>query len=373
MRRSQLNMLEHSEAKIKLLSLYMDRYLNILNQSKYVSDIFIYDMFCGEGIYKDGGKGSPIIFLEKIKNIHFRNKARDTKVGNFHCRFNDIDEKKIKKLHKIIEDQNLHYPEIGTLEISCMDYSVMLKKTIKELRKLKNDKAFAFIDPYGYKNVKAGDIKKLLETGKSEVLLFLPTQNMFRFEKKATPESLQKFISELVPPEDWPESETGLHFIETLVDEFRNYLGQSYFVDSFVLSRGRNQFFCLFFFTSHIRGFEKMLEAKWKIDEEEGRGWKKGMDRDLFSLHGKTAKTDKLRSSLKKYLMQSRSNGQLYEFGLNQGFRPTHVTSILKELQKNGLIDVHLEDGTDARKGSFYISYKHFKNNPEKIEVIKRR
>lgn len=373
MKDSQLNMMEHSQAKIELLSRYMYRFLNIMNQNSYIQDVHLYDLFCGEGIYPNGEKGSPIIFLEKIKNLHFTNKAKSNPHVNFHCSFNDLDNEKLEKLKFEIKDKNLFYEEIGSLHISNEDYAEILENVIDSLNKLKgSEKAFIFIDPYGYKKIKAGDIKRLISSKKSEALLFLPTQNMFRFEKKGTPESLQQFINDLVPKDEWPESETGLSFIETLLDKFREYLGNEYFVDSFIISRNTNQYFCLFFFTSHIRGFEKMLEAKWEIDEEDGRSWKQGMRSDLFANQEKTAKTKKLRSALYEFLGELRTNGELYEFGLSQGFLPKHVNSILKEFQTNDKIKVEKTNNEKVRKGSFYTGYNYFRDEPSKITIIRR-
>jgi len=373
MKESQLNMMEHSEAKIELLSRYMDRFLNIMNQNSYINGVHLYDLFCGEGIYPNGGKGSPIIFLEKIKNLHFVNKAKSHPHVDFHCSFNDLNKEKLEKLKSAIQNKNLHYEEMGSLQISNEDYEDIFEDVIDNLSKLKgSEKAFIFIDPYGYKKIKARDIKRLISSKKSEALIFLPTQNMFRFEKKGTPESLQQFISDLVPKDEWPESETGLGFIENLLEKFREYLGWEFFVDSFIIARNTNQYFCLFFFTSHIRGFEKMLESKWKIDEEEGRGWKHRMGSDLFADQEKTPKTEKLRSSLFRYLEEERYNGELYEYGLRQGFLPTHVTSILKELQSDDVIKVNLKNGDNARRNAFYVNYNNYKNNPTKVKVVKR-
>lgn len=366
---SQLNMYEHSEAKIKLLSTYMDRYLNIINSAGYYSDVIIYDMFCGEGIYNDGGKGSPIIFLERIKNIHYATKAKGKDPVKFHCYFNDKDGKKVEKLKNSINENNMYYPDFGSLEITTDDYRDILERGINHFNYISSEKGFVFVDPYGYGDIKADDIRRLLQTGNSEVLLFLPTQNMFRFEKKGTPESLQAFISELVPESEWPDSNTGLDFIETLVKKFRNYLGEEYFVDSFVIARGVNQYFCLFFFTSHIKGFEKMLESKWKIDEEEGRGWKYRMESDLFASIEKTPKTDKLKDGLINYLQSPRTNAELYVFGLINGFLPTHVKTVLEGFQSDGILEVRLKDSTIARKRAFYVNYKNFKESPERVSI----
>jgi len=369
MKESQQKMMVHSEVKIRLLKLYLERYLNILSTSKYIGDIEVYDLFCGEGIYDGEGKGSPIVILETIKNIFFANKAKGTQTDKFNCFFNDIEKAKIEKLKKEIATRKLHYPEIGNLNFLEEDYRKLLPDVIRQINALKKEKAFVFIDPYGYKDIKVADIKSLLQSGKSEVLLFLPTQFMFRFETKGTPECLVDFISELMPVEQWPVSETGIDFIENLTEAFRNILGRDYFVDSFIITRDKNQFFCLFFFTSHIYGFDRMLDAKWKIDEEEGRGWQYQSENSLFSQVEKKANTFKFEEKIIDFLKTERTNGQVYEFRVHNGHLQSHANEILNKLQDSGKLNSVKADGTPARKSSFYLGYKDYRNEPNKIKL----
>jgi three-Cys-motif partner protein len=369
LRESQINMYEHSEAKVRLLKLYLERYLNILSQSKYVGDIHVFDLFCGKGAYDEGGKGSPIIILETIKNIYFSNKAKGYVSGKFNCHFNDIDVDKINKLKSIILDKKLHYPDIGTIDISSEDYRKLIPQIVEKIDAFGKQKAFIFIDPYGYKDIRLSDIMSLLSSKKSEVLLFLPTQFMFRFEKKGTPESLKEFINELLPIDQWPKSPTGIDFIENLKDAFRNKLGYTYFVDSFIISRDLNQFFCLFFFTSHIYGFDRMLDAKWEIDEEEGYGWQYGRNSDLFATVEKQPNTMKFEQALKGFLMEFRSNSELYLFTLHNGHLPAHTNQILIQWQNENKIETIKPDGMPARKSSFYLNYQDYRDYPLKIKI----
>ena len=369
MKESQQIMMQHSEVKIRLLKLYLERYLNILSTSKYIGDIQVYDLFCGEGIYNDENKGSPIVILETIKNIYFTNKAKGVQTDKFNCFFNDIETWKIDKLKREITNRNLHYPEIGYLNFYETDYRLLLPKIISEINALKKEKAFVFIDPYGYKDIKVADIKNLLQSKKSEVLLFLPTQFMFRFENKGTPECLVDFISELMPVDEWPISETGINFIQNLTEAFRKSLGNDYFVDSFIITRDRNQFFCLFFFTSHIYGFDRMLDAKWKIDEEEGRGWQYQSDCTLFSQIEKEPNTVKFEKILIDFLKTERTNRELYQFTLHNGHLPSHANAILTKQQTEGKLIALQSDGTVARKSSFYLNYKSCRDEPGKIKL----
>jgi hypothetical protein len=234
---------------------------------------------------------------------------------------------------------------------------------------LNKEKAFIFIDPYGYKDISVKHITSLLENKKTEVLLFLPTQFMFRFESKGTPESLKEFINELVPKDQWPKSETGVDFIENLRDGFRKVVGNNFFVDSFIITRDRNQFFSLFFFTSHIYGFDRMLESKWEIDAEEGRGWYYE-ESSLFNEQPKKPNTLKFEQHLINFLKGVyRTNREVYEFTIRNGHLTGHANDILLKTQNEGRLEVISKDGKPARKNSFFIRYKEFRDEPDKVKM----
>ena len=63
-------LLEHSQAKVKLYGDYLSVYINILSYAPSVDEILIFDLLCGEGLYKNDLKGSPLIALDRA-NDHF--------------------------------------------------------------------------------------------------------------------------------------------------------------------------------------------------------------------------------------------------------------------------------------------------------------
>lgn len=354
------NLLNHSEAKVKLLSEYLKRYLNIISNDGYTEKINIYDLFCGQGLYEDGGEGSPLVALRKVKETYYTKIANSpNKLPKINCQFNDIDESKISILKDAIKSKSLHYKNIGDIEFTSNDYQEEVNKLSESFSKFKNEKGFVFIDPYGYKDVKATHIKKLLDCkNKSEVLLWLPIQFMYRFSGSGIPESLNNFISELEITDEINNCSSVWDFIRTLKNGFQSYLGENYFVDNFSLKKEENTVFCLYFFTSHIKGFEKMLEAKWEIDSEQGRGWEYlGNQPSLFFQD----KTNELEEKLLEFLKTKRFNKDVYEFTLRQGYLPKHTNQIFEEWQKNDTFEVYLLNGEKARKKSFYIRY--FKPN----------
>lgn len=365
------NLLSHSEAKVRLLGEYLKRYLNIICNDGYTKRIKIYDLFCGEGLYDNGGEGSPLVIMRQIKDIHFINVANFSNIPKIDCHFNDVNVNKVKKVEQALKDKSLYYPDFGQLEFTANDYQVEYERLLTELPKFKalNQKAFIFIDPYEYKHIKASQIKKLMDVGNTEVLLWLPTQFMYRFAGNGTPEALKDFITEIIPNfNEWKPGNVW-NFIFQLKKGFQDFLGEKYFVDTFTIQKDKNTVYCLFFFTSHIKGFEKMLEAKWKIDTEQGKGWNytPANQLNLFEDY----KTNPLEIKLREFLKErNRYNGEIYEFTLRQGFLPKHTNEIFSNWQNNGELEVLTIDGKKARKKSFYIAYKYYKNDSKKVRFV---
>lgn len=65
------NLLKHSEAKVRLLGEYLKRYLNIISNDGYTEQIEIHDLFCGEGLYENGGEGSPLVIMRGSERRSF--------------------------------------------------------------------------------------------------------------------------------------------------------------------------------------------------------------------------------------------------------------------------------------------------------------
>jgi hypothetical protein len=62
--------LPHSQAKLDLFKIYLEKYLPILTLAKGITKINIYDIFCGSGVYEDGNIGSPLIAVECVRKTN---------------------------------------------------------------------------------------------------------------------------------------------------------------------------------------------------------------------------------------------------------------------------------------------------------------
>lgn len=363
------NLLEHSEAKVNLYGTYLAKYLNILSRNQYVERVFLFDLLCGEGIYGNGEKGSPIIALEAIKN-HFY--ANNQSCPNMTVWLNDIgfseieaDILKIKRVERF--GNSVFRPRNVNVEFTNEDYETIYPKAIKLVNSTRKAKGLFFIDPYGYKAIKPDDIRNMLVGNNTEVLLWLPISFMYRFSNTATQntfpggEPLRDFIFTLFGNTP-PLFKSVYDFIEKITDSFRAFLKDlDIFVDSFTLERGGGNIYCLFFFTSHIKGYEIMLETKWGMDENRGKGFtiNKAPSFSEVQLSGYPQK-------LKDFIASanSRTNSELYKFGLVNGFLPKHTNEILKGWKSDGIIETLSLDGQPAR--GFYIKY-----NPDRQVAVK--
>lgn len=352
---------EHSQAKIRLLDKYIRTYLNIVVNDKYTNKIFLFDLFCGPGRYEDGREGSPIVLINAVRDIYFVNQELGKNICKIDLYFNDADQNKIKRLREIIESEKLYDNNIGNIKYGTHEYLEIMPKVKEFINKLNNQKVFIFIDPSGYKYIRASHIRVLLENKKTEVLLFLPTQFMYRFDEGGTPQALIDIYEELVSDSEREPSKSVYHYIEQFSDALRSYLGNEYFIDTFLIEKDSRTVFCLFFFSSHIRGFEKMLEVKWDLDEDEGRGFSYEKTGDLFAKE----KLIEFEVKLSKYLIDYRTNAEIYYFTLREGFLPKHTYEILKKMENEDKI-VSL---IPKRKNAFYISYKNYRESPERIKI----
>ena len=149
----------------------------------------------------------------------------------------------------------------------------------------------------------------------------------------------------------------------------RERLDGTHYVDSFTIQKDAQTVFCLFFFTGHIRGFEKMLEAKWKFNGDTGQGWHysaaTGVD-DLFAKPN--PQTQILERALQERLAGGAvvTNAEIYRETLEQGFLPKHSNEILTAWQKAGKIRV---DPSPPRFGVFYLGYEEHEKKGRIVRI----
>ena len=355
---------QHSIAKIAYYKKYLTTYLSIIERTNYVKKIYLYDFFAGEGKDINGQECSSIAALNCVKQ-HFGNANAKIDVA---IHFNDsgisVVEEGILKINRVEKIANsINLPKHIQLTFTNSPFNEIAPKIIAKLNTLKNDhKAFCFIDPWGYKEIKPSLLKQFLRNGNTELLLFMPICFMHRFVGKvykAGPqefpggEELQKFLNELYK-NDLPNIKNQTDFIQDITKQFKHYLKMNYILEIFI-EKEKGQYFALFFFSNHKKGFHKMLEAKWALDEKEGKGFRLKSAPELFPNTDYEDYYDKLLKQLQ--IQPIMSNQELYDFGLANNHLPKHTNKVLKQLTAQNLIQRISNDGLNVN--GYYIDDNH--------------
>jgi len=359
---------EHSKEKVAFYEKYLNLYLTVLLNTQYVKAINIYDIFCGVGIYDgDGSKGSPVVAMECIKNqlkIHWENKDKPISLL-----INDGDGKRVAIAKNYIEKHCNAKCEFSAFNLDAKKIFSFVIDKIKKSKKDENH--LIFIDPHGYKDIYKSDIVNIMEAGKSEILIFLPIHLMYRFLK---PTEKDKENPSYIPLRRFM-TEFGLEYDATSPQEYILHIekaflcNEKYYTTSYILQASSSNYYALFFITKHIRGLEKAIDTKWELDELCGEGFEKQQPKSLFEDEEKENKkencVEKFKEKLVEFLHTERTNNEIYIFALTNGFLIKHTNAILKQLNKENMLNFDRK----VRKNAFYLQYEYYKNNTVQYKV----
>lgn len=373
----------HSEAKVNFYQKYLEIKLLILSSTSFVREVHVYDLFCGRGVYADGKTGSAIRAYETIRKVR-QDRPSDKRIV---LHLNDKNKKHIEAVKEYITS---HYPDEHPCEVKYTneDASKMLKFLAARSwlgMKPKGVLNVFFIDPYGYKEIKRSFLEQLMSSGDSEILLFLPISFMHRFTRHAfskdvTPGAipLRNLIADFFPkghPIMTEEME-----VQTYIDHLTKAFscGKKFYTTSYPIERNSHNQFALFFFSTNLFGYEKVLEMKWKMMDAFGFGFHQvvgqlGMFDDFFKQERIAEMKEQFRVNLTNYMRRARTNGNLYKFAVTNDFLPKHVKDILREWQKAGKLEiVDMTTGEVIEKRNvFKVEYKAL-HNPNLRFVMKK-
>lgn len=355
----KIRMFDHSLAKVELLSRYLSIYLNILARVSAIEKIHIYDLFAGEGKYSDKKFGSSIEILQCIKKHYFANgkTIKPIKVLLNDSEYSQIEPHR-KKIDRIREfAQGVYKPPNVEVSFNDLEFSTILPVVLDELKILTwNERALLFIDPYGYKEIKPSQLYKLFSYELVEIILFLPISFMYRFCNKSITEDfppgkpLENFIRELYN-DQYPDLTSIPAFITDLREKFKRLLKTNY-VATFYIERDKTNIYCLFFFTHNKKGYQKMIDAKWSIDQQDGQGYKLFENLSLFT----KSELQSYPQMLLEFISSSngKTNAEIVDYGYELEFKPSASTEVLQKLRNENNIEILSLDGKAVR--GFYLS-----------------
>lgn len=379
------SVLPHSKAKLDLFKNYLEHYLRILSLAGFCRRINLYDIFCGSGMYADGNIGSPLIANECIKDTHSLLDTLKRPLKPITITVNDKEPDKIANVKSLLDRDPLRQ---CTYRYFNEDADTMLDMVATEINGFPaTDRNLVFIDPYGYSNISKEKIFTILENDCTEVILFLPVMQMYRFtetalsnKEKACYENLRKFIDSFFHRDHRIHS-GGIENIFEYIHEIKTALTfDKYYTSSHYIEREKGNYYALFFITSNIYGLEKMLESKWKMDPVKGKGFNQNrktgqvsMFDQEFEEYDKRKEIDFLTNILRDKIQDvgSLNNNDVYRLSLLNEFRPTHANAAIKLLLKKG-IKAYYPSGDEIQGVvGFGINYDNYKSQIIKVTFSK--
>ncbi len=345
----------HTEVKLKLYQEYLQKYLRILLNTKYINTIHIYDLFCGKGETDGGQVGSALISVKQAISsacIYAKSKRIVVHLSDKNRAF--CDELKIR-LASIARPANID------VSVQCKEFKDEVSNIISRHDHDKNSKVLFFIDPYGYRDTPPETLLELKQDPNSEIMLFLPVSFIYRFidspQSNPTLDKWKTFMSISGRPTD----------LSTIVDLITSRFSQGgFYSGSFILNNQQtsNQY-AIFFVSSNVYGLEKFNETKWMIDPLEGSQMCRNFACEVIpsiAEEWKQASLDRLSNSIKELILAKPNkmidNIDLYDAVIRQGFLPRHFNEVWKQNQ-------FLErEFLTSKTRSNYIGYDYTKTDP---------
>lgn len=250
----------HTKAKHAILSEYLKAWFPILG--KYNGKVVYIDGFAGPGCYASGEPGSPLLALSIAKDAHLS--------GKILFLFTEEDTKRVKNLKNEIE--KISWPETFDIlppEARC--FADKLSEILSDLKEnnLRPAPIFAFIDPFGIKDVPFALIHELLSYERCEVFINFMVESANRWIRHPKAD-VRCHVHTLLGTDMTDEIINAEDRIKALRDLYEAQLKTAAkFVLSFEMrnKKDRTQYY-LFFASNNRMGHIKMKESMWKIDEK---------------------------------------------------------------------------------------------------------
>lgn len=360
------NLEEHSKVKLDLYKKYLSAYLEILSSVGF--NINIYDIFCGIGKFDNGDEGSPLLAMRELDNVSKK------KRGNYSLTINDSNSESVRSTKNELEKLNSNSVKVYDFNLSA---SKMFENVLEGInRQPSSDRNLIFVDPWGYSDINFGTLSKLMGNGRTELVIFLPTTNMYRFSKASLTDRennsyaplrgfIESFLCDFL-------NQIESYDLNSFVNAIENGFSYSskYLTTSFNLKGIKGNWYSLFFVTTQWLALERINAIKWKIDPSRGMHFDSTAPAahgqlDIFGTNTNFTDTDKLKGLILNDLKNSdQDNVSLGKLIIRSGYLPKHGKKVIEELINEGKIN-YIDISSNKKPRGDYFNSKYFKELPK--------
>lgn len=343
----------HTKAKHDILQRYLSAWFPIFGQTG--TPMVYIDGFSGPGQYSGGEEGSPLLALRVAQQ------ARMPSAPSVAFWFIEKRKSRFDQLAASIPPKE-QLPPNFTVYLRHGAFEDVSDEIDKEVCAASHPPAiFAFIDPFGFSGIKMSVIHRYLRYQQSEVLINVMQSRINRWigHPKST---IRDHIVEVFGSTevlDVPSATNGSNDRVRVLREIyqRALASHAKFIRPFAMhGRDGRLIYDLVFAGNHPKGFIRMKEAMWKVD-----------DSGSFSFSGATAQQMRLfdddptaaivEALVEKFAGRARVDASEVENWVAEDtwYLDRHKTAALKQAEEDRLINVHAHkcDGTPRRARTF--------------------
>lgn len=271
---------EHSDAKLRLLEAYLDRYFDVVcaQPQMDVLRIALVDAFSGGGLFRKNGEfryGSPLVMIDAVRRAEIRINSTRRKPLKIEARFFfvDKDANTVEFLHHSLKTTGIVEPFSNVIQVRNAAASDVLPEIIEEISRWSPiGRSIFFLDQCGYREVPNRDVRLIYQSlPKSEVIVTYNFGSIYDYMNsqarflvgldplEITPEKLRALLKER-------EHQAGRYFAGRLLGRhFKIKIGSRFASRFFLHSQDASRDIWFVHYSKHPRSRLVMNDAHWAI------------------------------------------------------------------------------------------------------------
>lgn len=258
----------HTKAKHDILKRYLGAWFGIFGSSSYRQQVNVLDGFAGPGLYDDGEPGSPVLTLDTL--LHHRSFA-DFGDTQFNFLFNEWNDERFASLQNALEGvkaERSPWPKNVRVHSRNQNFQELARELLNSIPTGKQlAPTFAFIDPFGYKDVPMALIRDLVSHQSCELFIYFDFNSVNRFANAGNVDPHFTALFESDEYRNAPASDAGRgQFIHDLYErQLRQECNFAHICSFEMVNQTGHTGSYLFFCTRNDQAYDKMKEAMWKL------------------------------------------------------------------------------------------------------------
>ncbi|MBU9766955.1 three-Cys-motif partner protein TcmP [Mycobacterium sp. TNTM28] len=258
----------HTKAKHDILTRYLGAWFGIFGTSRRHQRVNVLDGFAGPGRYDDDQPGSPVLTLNTLLEHRSFATFGDTL---FNFIFNEWDDKRFASLQEVlagVKASRAPWPNTVQIHERNQNFQSLARELLDSIpadRQLAP--TFAFVDPFGYKDVPMSLIRDLVSHPSCELFIYFDFNSVNRFANAGNVDPLLTALFGCDDYKNAPPADQGrAQFIHDLYErQLRNECDFAHVCSFEMINKSGHTGSYLFFCTRDDQAYDKMKEAMWKL------------------------------------------------------------------------------------------------------------